>query len=669
MAAFKNKDNGTWYVQFRYTDWKGERQQKLKRGFVTKREALEWEREFLMEKQADVNMTFESFVALYEKDIKPKLKLNTWLTKESIIKKKILPYFAKRKLSEITSKDIMRWQNEIREMRDCHGKPLSKTYLKTVHNQKKILQKAAKDKGYSDTIFFVDDGITGTTMKRPGFQKMITAIEAGYISAVFVKDLSRLGRNYIEVGKLTEEFFPLHDVRLVAVSDGVDSDEGEDDFTPFKNIMNEYYAKDISKKRRIVNKMKGNAGIPLSPPPYGYIKNPDDPRFWVVDPEAADVVRRIYRMALEGYGLAETAAALGADGIVNPTYYWRSKGTSRGGSKSTLEPTKWGHTTIKKILTTQEYCGDVINFKSYSKSYKMKKRIENPEENRAIFLNVHEAIIDRPTWEKVQALKAGTRRKRPTVTQEPSVFSGVMKCPECGGNLNFHFNQNNHDIKFFSCQNHNSGLRKCSSTHYIRLDFLEQVVLYEVHRLACFANEYKNDFIKAMVGRSAKVAENERVRKKRELDALLARDRELDALFERLYEDNVSGKIDDARFAKMSKRYEQEQGENAGRIKALRLEVKKLDEKRMDVEDFLETVRRYTDATTITKRMVAELIDHIEVYPAVKEDGVTNQRVTIHYNCIGVFEVPDRRKIPERDILLETRRGVALSYAPAGIAV
>ena len=535
----------------------------------------------------------------------------------------------------------------------------------SISNQKKILQKAAKDKGYTDTIFFVDDGITGTTMKRPGFQKMIAAIEAGYISAVFVKDLSRLGRNYIEVGKLTEEFFPLHDVRLVAVSDGVDSDEGEDDFTPFKNIMNEYYAKDISKKRRIVNKMKGNAGIPLSPPPYGYIKNPDDPRFWVVDPVAADVVRRIYRMALEGYGLAETAAALGADGIVNPTYYWHSKGTSRGGSKSTLEPTKWGHTTIKKILTTQEYCGDVINFKSYSKSYKMKRRIENPEENRAIFLNVHEAIIDRPTWEKVQALKAGTRRKRPTVTQEPSAFSGVMKCPECGGNLNFHFNQNNHDIKFFSCQNHNSGLRKCSSTHYIRLDFLEQVVLYEVHRLACFANEYENDFIKAMVGRSAKVAENERVRKKRELDGLLARDRELDTLFERLYEDNVSGKIDDARFAKMAKRYEQEQGENAGRIKALRLEVKKLEEKRMDVDDFLETVRHYTNAAKITKRMVAELIDHIEVYPAVKEDGVTNQRVTIHYNCIGAFEVPDRRKIPERDILLETRKGVALSYAPA----
>lgn len=539
----------------------------------------------------------------------------------------------------------------------------------SISNQRKILQKAAKDKGYTDTVFFVDDGITGTTMKRPGFQKMLTAIEAGYISAVFVKDLSRLGRNYIEVGKLTEEFFPLHDIRLVAVSDGVDSDEGEDDFTPFKNIMNEYYAKDISKKRRIVNKMKGNAGVPLSPPPYGYIKNPDDPRFWVVEPEAAEVVRRIYRMALEGYGLAEIAARLAADGVVNPTYYWRSRGTSRGGSKSTVEPTKWGHTTVKKILTLQEYCGDVINFKSYSKSYKMKKRIENPEENRAIFLNVHEAIIDRQTWEKVQALQKGTRRKKPTVTQEPSVFSGLLKCPECGGNLNFHFNQNNHDIKFFSCKNHNSGYRKCSKTHYIRLDFLEQVVLYEVKRLACFASEYENDFIKAMIGRSAKVAENTALRKQRELDALTARDRELDILFERLYEDNVAGKIDDARFAKMSKRYEQEQGENAKKIKALRLELKKDESKRMDIDDFLETVRRYTDATTITKRMVAELIDHIEVYHAEKQDGVTNQRVVIYYNCIGAFDVPDRRKIPEADIIMETRKGVALSYAPEQVAV
>lgn len=543
------------------------------------------------------------------------------------------------------------------------------TESNSITNQKKLLQKAAKSKGYTDTIFFVDDGVTGTTMKRPGYQKMIQAIEAGYISAVFVKDLSRLGRNYIEVGKLTEEYFPAHDVRLVAVSDGLDSSEGEDDFTPFKNIMNEYYAKDISKKRKIVNKMKGNAGIPLSPPPYGYIKDPDNPKHWVIEPEAAAVVRRIFRMALDGYGLAEIGAALERDGINNPTYYWRARGTNRGGSKSTVEPTKWGHTTIKKILTTQEYCGDVINFKSYSKSYKLKKRIENPVENRAIFLNVHEPIIDRATWEKVQALTKGTRHRRPTVTQEPSIFSGRMKCPECGGNLNFHFNQGNHDIKFFSCQNHNSGLRKCSSTHYIRLDFLEQVVLCEIRRLAAFANEYEDDFLKAVLGRSAKVAENNHRLKKRELVGLVNRDKELDTLFERLYEDNVSGKIDDARFAKMSRRYEEEQGELAKKIKALRLEVQKTEGQQMDIEEFLGMVRRYTNATTVTRRMVSELIERIEVYPAEKKDGVKTQRITIFYNCIGAFEVPDRRNVPDIDIVLPTRKGVAVSYAPDRIAV
>ncbi|MBR2927924.1 MAG: recombinase family protein [Oscillospiraceae bacterium] len=534
----------------------------------------------------------------------------------------------------------------------------------SIQNQKKILQKAAKDKGYTDAIFFVDDGITGTTMKRPGFQKMIAAIEAGYISAVFVKDLSRLGRNYIEVGKLTEEFFPQYDVRLVAVSDGVDSDEGEDDFTPFRNIMNEWYAKDISKKRKIVNKMKGNAGIPLSQPPYGYMKKPDDPRFWMIDPDAADVVRHIYRLALEGNGPLQIATMLCEAGILNPSAYRTSKGISKGGSKSTLEPTKWNHTTVKKILSLQEYCGDVINFKTYSKSYKIKRRMENPEENRAVFFNVHEPIIDRISWEKVQNLHT-TRRRRTTVTEEPCVFSGIMRCSECGGNMSFHFNQGNHDIKYYSCNTHNSGLRKCSSTHYIRVDFLEQVVLYEVRRLAAFANEYEDDFIKSMMGRSAKVLETDRTRKQRELDVLLARDKELDMLFERLYEDNVSGKIDDARFAKMARRYEQEQQEAVGKIKTLQLELKKADNKKMDVGGFLETVRRYTNATTITRRMVGELIDHIEVYHAEKRDGVTSQRIVIHYNCIGAFGVPDLKKIPETDIVMETRRGVAVSYAPA----
>ena len=543
------------------------------------------------------------------------------------------------------------------------------TESNSITNQKKILQKVAKEKGFTETIFFVDDGITGTTLDRPGFQQMIRAIEAGYISAVFVKDLSRLGRDYLKVGYYTEKFFPQHDVRLVAVSDGVDSEEGDNEFTPFRNIMNEWYAKDISKKRRIVNKLKGNSGVPLSQPPYGYMKNPDDPRYWIVEPEAASVVRRIYGMVLEGYGLAEIAAALEQDRVNNPTYYWQSKGTPRGGAKSTLIPTKWGHTTVRKILGLQEYCGDVINFKSYSKSYKMKRRIENPEENRAIFRDVHEAIIEREMWEKVQKLVTGTRRKRTTVTPERSIFTGLLKCPECGANLNFHFNQGNHDIKFFSCANHNSGLRKCSSTHYIRLEFLEQVVLQEIRRLTKFADEYEDDFVKTIMGHSAKKEENDRARKQRELDGLLVRDKELDLLFERLYEDNINGKIDDARFAKMSKRYEQEQGENAGRIKELKSELRKSGGQKVTTDLFLDMLRRYTGAAELTQRMVTELIEYIEVYPAEKQsDGITTQQVTIHYNCIGAFVVPDRRDIPEVDILMETRKGVAVSYVPAKIA-
>jgi len=538
------------------------------------------------------------------------------------------------------------------------------TESNSIQNQKQLLQKVAKEKGYTDTIFFVDDGVTGTTMNRPGFQKMLNAIEAGYISAVLVKDLSRLGRNYIEVGKLTEEFFPMHDVRLIAVSDGVDSDEGDNEFTPFRNIMNEWYAKDISKKRKIVNKLKGNAGIPLSQPPYGYIKNPEDPRFWIIEPEAAAVVKLIYRMALEGHGLNEIASALQADGINNPSYYWLSRGTSRSGSKSTLEPTKWGHTTIKKILTLQEYCGDVINFKSYSKSYKIKRRIENPEENRAVFLNVHEPIIDRITWEKVQALQKGTRRRKPTKSNVPNIFAGRLKCADCGGNLNFHFNQLNPEIKYFSCQSHNSGLRKCTGTHYIRLDFLEQILLCEINRLSAFAAEYEDEFLKAIIGLSAKTAESKRQQKKKELAALSARDKELDMLFEKLYEDNVSGKIDDARFSKMSKRYEEEQGEIQKNLKLLRQELKKLESRHVDVDDFLQSIRRYRNVTEIIPRMVAELIDHIDVYQAEKSEGIHTQRIVIHYNCIGQFAVPSAKNIPETNIVVETRKGVAVSYSP-----
>ena len=536
----------------------------------------------------------------------------------------------------------------------------------SIENQRIILKKYAEENSGTVVDEYIDDGWSGTDFDRPAIKRLLDDAKEGKIDTIVVKDLSRFGRNYIQVGQYIDYIFPAYGIRFIALADNVDTAERGSagmDMMPIMNVFNEWHAANTSKKIRAVLEANWKQGKYTNwAYPYGYKAGTDEKRTAVIDEEAANIVRRIYDMRLAGSSYREIARALTDEGIPNPTAYY----TRLDGRKSVRRNLGyWTTRTVSEILSNPTYTGRMTQHLTTRFSYKNHKVLNVPESEHVVKENAHAAIVDRATWEKVQALKAGTRRKRPTVTQEPSVFSGYLKCPECGGNLNFHFNQGNHDIKFFSCQNHNSGLRKCSSTHYIRLDFLEQVVLYEIHRLACFANEYENDFIKAMVGRSAKVAENDRIRKKRELDGLLARDGELDMLFERLYEDNVSGKIDDARFAKMSKRYEQEQGENAKKIKALRLELKKLEDKRMDVDTFLETVRRYTDATTITKRMVAELIQYIEVYPAVKEDGITNQRVTIHYNCIGAFEVPDRRKIPERDILLETRKGVALSYAPA----
>ena len=531
----------------------------------------------------------------------------------------------------------------------------------SIQNQKKLLTKAAQEMGYTNLLIFSDDGVSGTTMNRPGFKAMIAEIEKGGIGAVFVKDLSRLGRNYREVGFYTEEFFPDHDIRFVALSDGVDTAEGEDELAPFRNIMNEWYAKDISKKRRIVNKLKGNSGEPLSLPPYGYMKDPENPKRWIIDEEAAVNVRRIFRMTMDGYGIMEIASALDKDGILTPTHYRLNKGMNIAGRKGAESPTAWRHSTIFKILSLQEYCGDVINFKTYSKSYRNKKRIANDTKDMAIFWGVHEAVIERGLWEKVQE-KTGSRKKRTTVTSERSIFTGLLKCSTCGKNLNFHFNQGNHDIKYFNCSTRNSGRGGCDATHYIRLDFLEQVVMQEVHRLTKFASEYEDDFVKAIIGHSMKALETDRAIKEKTLKEMIARDKELDSLFERIYEDNASGKISDERFGKMSRNYEEEQGELGKRIKALQSELKKESGQLYTADNFLEIVRSYTDAAELTQRMLHELINHIDVYHASRVDGEITQKVKIHYNCIGAFEVPAKEHIPELEVLITARKGVAYSY-------
>ena len=446
----------------------------------------------------------------------------------------------------------------------------------SIGNQKKLLTKVAKEKGYTNLVHFLDDGISGVTMDRPGFVEMIQQLEQGRAAAVFVKDLSRLGRNYIEVGRLTEEFFPEHDIRLVAVSDNIDTAEGENELAPIRNLFNEWYARDISKKRRISNKIKGNAGEPMGQPPYGYIKDPNDPKHWIVDDEAAQVVRRVYSMTLEGFGTEQIAAQLEKDDVLTPRGYWLTKGIKRPGKGKQQPPTKWNNSTITKILSPQEYCGDILNFKTYSKSYKNKKQIDNDRENWVVFQDVHEAIIERAVYEQVQQ-KRGKIRKRRTNNGEHNMFSGLLVCADCGSNLHFHFNQGNPEIKYFNCSNYKGNRGTCTSTHYVRVDFLEEVVLGEIRRLTKFASRY---------------------------------------------EDNVSGKLSDDRFAKMSRRYEDEQKELAEKIKKLRSEIEKQSSRSMTTDMFIGLVRKYTRARKLTPRMLNEVVEKIEVLNAEKIDGV-----------------------------------------------
>lgn len=536
----------------------------------------------------------------------------------------------------------------------------------SISNQKKLLTKIAKDKGYTNIVVFCDDGISGVTMNRPDFNKMLEQLRLGKAAAVFVKDLSRLGRNYIEVGRLTEEIFPELNVRLVSVSDNLDTDEGDSELTPIKNLFNEWYARDISKKRRLSNKIKGGSGIPLSPPPYGYIKDPDNSQRWIIDEEAAYVVRKIFDMAMEGLGTFQIALYLSDNKILTPTEYANRKGIRKAGGnagKNSTDPYRWGQSTVGKILSTQEYCGDVINFKTYSISYKNKKRHANDPENILVFKDVHEAIIDRTIFETIQ-LKRGKIRKRTMSNGEHNMFSGLLVCSDCGKNLHYHCN--NRNICYYSCPGYNQGKRKdCNSTHYIRLDFLQEVVLAEIRRLTRFACKYEQEFVRVVSEFSKNALQFQINAYQSEYKTLAARDKELDRIFERLYEDNLSGKISDERFKKMSASYDEEQNGVKERMASLHTIIEELSSKAISSEKFKEAVKKYTRVQKLTARMVRELIEHIEVYHTEIIDGVKTQKIVIYYICIGAIEIPEEIPIPEAEITMQTRKGVEVTYVPA----
>lgn len=513
----------------------------------------------------------------------------------------------------------------------------------SVANQKKLLKRFAKENGLSNTRYYVDDGYTGTNFERPGFQKMIEDIDLGYISTVIVKDLSRLGRRYDMVGYYMDTYFPDRDVRFIAVNDNIDSDEGESEIAPFKNVLNEFYARDISKKCRSSYRIRGSTGEPLAPPPYGYIKSPDNPKNWVIDPEAAQVVRDIFKMALEGKSNETIARILQERKVLIPMAYWQEKGIRKGGKVTQPNKYKWCKTTVTKILTQQEYCGDIINFKTYSKSYKNKKRYDNPKENWVIFKDVHEPIISHDDFELVQMLVVKTKRRAPKQENgEKNMFCDFLYCADCGSKLWYHTNTTNKDIHYFVCANNKVDYRgECTDRHYVRVDAIEQVVMLELRRMAELLAADEEAFAELLAQKTDKELMKEKRHDEEELQKAIMRNDTVAKLYEKLYEDNATGKVSDEWFMQLSHKYETERLELKAKIKTLRQKLSECGQREQERENFTSAIRRFMRMDRLTAPLLRELIDHIDVFETEGKGKNRTQRIVIYYRFVGYVEIPE----------------------------
>ena len=531
----------------------------------------------------------------------------------------------------------------------------------SIGNQKKLLSQKAKEMGLTDTKYYVDDGYTGTNFNRPGFQQLIDDIEIGLVSAVMVKDLSRLGRDYVSVGNYTDSYFPEHNVRFIAVNDAIDSDEGESEIAPFKNILNEMYARDISKKIRSSHRLRGSMGEPLSQPPYGYMKSPENKKKWIIDPEAATVVKSIFKMCLDGKGNETIARELQENKVLVPMAYWRSKGLNRGGKKTQTNPYKWCKTTIQKILSQQEYCGDIINFKTYSKSFKNKRRIENSKENWAVFKDVNEPIIDRETFETVQKFISKTKRRAPKKENgERSIFNGLIYCGDCHSKMRYHTSTSNKEIHYFTCSDNKVDYRgNCPGRHYVRADALEEVVKLELRRLVEMLEIDESYFAQLLLRKNDEEREKDKKFLESELQKAIARSNTVSQLYEKLYEDNVIGKVSDEWFVELSHKYEKERMDLKAKIADTRHQIEELKNTNSEYEKFISAIRRFVQMDNLTSPLLRELIDHIDIFETEGTGKSRTQRIVIYYRFIGYIELPNATK---QTHIADTRKGVAVEY-------
>mgnify|MGYP000678857432 CR=1 FL=1 len=512
----------------------------------------------------------------------------------------------------------------------------------SISNQKRILETYAKQNGFSNLRWYTDDGYSGANFQRPGFQAMLADIEAGKVGTVIVKDMSRLGRNYLQVGMYTEMIFPQKGVRFIAINDGVDSAQGENDFAPLRNIFNEWLVRDTSKKIKAVKRSKGMSGKPItSKPVYGYLMDEDEN--FIIDEEAAPVVRQIYSLCLAGNGPTKIARMLTEQQIPTPgTLEYRRTGSTRRYHPG--YECKWATNTVVHLLENREYTGCLVNFKTEKPSYKLKHSIENPPEKQAVFENHHEPIIDRETWERVQELRK--QRKRPNRYDEVGLFSGILFCADCGSVMyqqRYQTDKRKQDC--YICGSYKKRTADCTA-HFIRTDLLTAGVLSNLRKVTSYAAKHEARFMKLLIEQNEDGDRRRNAAKKKELETAEKRISELSAIFKRLYEDSVTGRISDERFTELSADYEAEQKELKERAARLREELSKAQEATENAEKFMNVVRRHTTIEELSPTLLREFVEKIVVHESVALDGkrrgkLRRQEIEIYYSFVGKVELPD----------------------------
>ena len=513
----------------------------------------------------------------------------------------------------------------------------------SIANQKKILLKYATDNGFPNPTFFIDDGVSGVTFDRPGWNEMIRLSEAGKVKTVIVKDMSRMGRDYLKVGYYTESFFAERDIRYIAINDGVDSEKGDNEFTPFRNLFNDFYARDTSKKIRAVMRSKGNAGEHLcTNPPYGYRKYPDDKKKWIVDEEAAAVVKKIFDLCIAGKGPMQIAKALTADKVLTVKAYY----AKRDGKAMPDNLYRWDYKSIAGILERPEYTGCTVNFKTYSKSHKLKKRLQNAPENYRIFPNTQPAIIEEQVFERVQELRANKRR--PTKTGRQGLFSGLLYCADCGEKLYFcTTNSFTPKQEHYVCSNYKSNTGTCSA-HFIREETLKLFVLQRIFDVTAMFFDDIQSFQNMVYQQRFEEAEKAVKWQKKELEQARKRIAELDRIFKRIYEDDINGTISHERFLKLSAEYEAEQKELTEFVKLEQAAVDTYEQDRTDFDSFAAVIRKYVGIRELTPTIVNEFVKKIIVHAPDKSSGHRRQKIEIVWNFIGELEQDEDKQTVER---------------------